>query len=177
MTRFARFALLATGATALASCATYDSAVERNAFASALVSFADGTQAGTATLAREGDVALLRLDLSNLPGSDHAVHLHETGSCVAPDFTSAGGHLNPANRQHGFLDPRGAHMGDLPNLKPENGRVDVTVPVRYPADDVEAALADADGTALIIHAGPDDYRTDPAGAAGSRVACGVFIAM
>ncbi|OKL35580.1 superoxide dismutase family protein [Domibacillus mangrovi] len=104
------------------------------------------------------------------PGTK-AIHIHETGKCDPPDFKSAGGHFNPTGKEHGFHNPKGFHAGDLPNIKvPQSGKVDVTTVapgVKLRTD----SLLDADGSALIIHEKADDYKTDPAGNAGNRIAC------
>ena len=108
------------------------------------------------------------------PG-EHGFHLHTTGKCTAPDFTSAGGHLNPGNNTHGSMSPGGQHLGDMPNLTiAANGTGRAEVQLEGNATDVLADIFDADGTAVVVHEGPDDYRTDPAGDAGSRIACGVI---
>jgi len=96
------------------------------------------------------------------------LHLHAVGRCEGPKFDSAGPHWNPAGRQHGHLNPAGSHLGDLPNLTVSaNGRGALNFLVR-------GGLVDADGTALVIHAKPDDYRTDPSGSSGDRIACAVL---
>ena len=103
------------------------------------------------------------------------MHLHTTGSCDTPEFASAGSHLNPGNRQHGSANPAGSHLGDLPNLtigSGGTGTVSATLPGTR--DQVLAQTFDGDGTAIVVHAGPDDYRTDPSGNSGGRIACGVL---
>ena len=115
-------------------------------------------------------VKLAAMGLS--PGT-YAAHIHTIGKCEGPAFTSAGGHWNPAMRQHGRDNPMGAHKGDLPNLVIDadgTGAIAFTVPGA-----TREALLDADGAAVVIHSGPDDYRTDPTGNAGSRQACGVLL--
>lgn len=114
-----------------------------------------------------------RIESGGLPVGIHGVHVHTTGRCDTPDFTSAGGHWNPTNREHGFQNPQGAHAGDLPNVTAAgNGwvRESVTLPrATY------AQLLDSDGSALMIHATADDYRTDPSGNSGGRIACAVLL--
>ena len=111
----------------------------------------------------------LRIAAQALPPGDHGLHLHSVGRCDGPSFQSAGGHWNPAGRQHGHLNPAGSHAGDLPNLTASaNGRGAINFLV------VGGSLADADGTALVIHASPDDYRTEPSGNSGDRIACAVI---
>lgn len=103
------------------------------------------------------------------------MHLHAVGKCEAPAFASAGGHLNPGSRQHGVDNPHGAHLGDLPNLLADTSDAgSLTATLHKTIPDLLAQLFDADDTAVVIHASADDYRTDPSGNSGSRIACGVF---
>lgn len=114
-------------------------------------------------------------DLTGLPAGVHGVHFHQVGRCDGPEFTSAGGHFNPLARRHGLENPEGPHAGDLPSITaaPDgSARVDMLSP-RVTLDDATTTLIDADGTALVIHAGPDDQHTDPSGNSGARIACGV----
>lgn len=121
---------------------------------------------------------ILDVDVRGLTPGVHAIHIHQTGRCEAPSFSSAGGHYAPRGRAHGALHPEGKHAGDLLNLHvPESGRVrierlaaDVTL-----LDGPPHSLFDADGSAIVIHAAADDYRSQPSGAAGDRVACGVVV--
>jgi superoxide dismutase, Cu-Zn family len=135
----------------------------------------DGKEVGTVALTQTPSGVLMRLNLTAVPPGDHAFHVHAVGKCEPPDFTSAGGHYNPDQTKHGFLNPEGPHAGDMPNLHvPEGGAL--TVEILNPMVSLSgdpAPLLDADGSALVIHAGADDYRTDPDGNAGDRIACGV----
>lgn len=108
------------------------------------------------------------------PG-EHGLHLHAVGQC-APSFAAAGGHFNPAGRQHGFLSAAGHHAGDLPNVRvDEAGNASYEVRTfLVTLGEGAASLFDADGTSLVLHAGADDLHTDPAGASGDRLACGVL---
>lgn len=113
-----------------------------------------------------------RINASGLPHGMHGLHVHAVGRCQVPDFTSAGGHWNPGGRSHGFQDPRGPHAGDLPNVDvAANGTLSATVTL---AGATMAGLLDADGAALVLHEKADDYRTDPSGNSGSRIACAVI---
>lgn len=112
----------------------------------------------------------LRIAVQSLPPGEHGLHLHAVGRCDGPAFESAGAHWNPAGRQHGHLNPGGAHLGDLPNLTVSaNGHGAINFLVA-------GQLSDADGTSLVVHARPDDYRTDPSGNSGDRIACAVLAA-
>ena len=107
-----------------------------------------------------------------LPPGTHGLHVHTTGLCEAPGFTTAGGHWNPTGRQHGSMNPNGQHQGDLPNLtvgSDGRGTLGAVIPGA-----TMAGLLDADGAAIVVHAGADDLMSDPAGNSGGRIACGVF---
>lgn len=130
---------------------------------------------GEARLRETPSGLVAMVELRDLPPGEHGFHVHETGACVPP-FDSAGGHFNPAGRRHGFAAAGGPHAGDLPNLiVPEGGRVRVQVFIPGATLDEHGSptLLDADGSALVVHANADDHRTDPAGNAGARIACGV----
>ena len=158
---------------ALTGCQTaYEAAATQ--IASVDVLDRSGAQVGTARLFSLGDEVTINASFTSLSPGTHAVHLHTSGDCSADDFTSAGGHLNPGGEQHGTLNPRGAHLGDLPNVTiASDGRGTMSTILRGTRASVEAAVFDNDGTALVVHESADDYRSDPAGAAGSRVACGI----
>jgi Cu-Zn family superoxide dismutase len=135
-----------------------------------------GATVGEITLTQTPGGVLMDATITGLPPGDHAIHLHAVGRCEAPAFTSAGGHYNPTGAEHGFENPKGPHAGDLPNIHvPRDGRLHVEY--MLPGVKLEGgatALLDADGAAVVVHARPDDYRTNPAGAAGDRIACGVI---
>lgn len=173
MTRLWAAALLSAGVL-LSSCTTVNEPAG-DTLATATLLSADGAVKGTARLWLIGDAVRLTVDADGLPAGAHGTHLHAVGNCMPPDFKSAGGHLNPAGRQHGLENPQGSHLGDLPNLMiAENGAGSLTIRLQGTQSDLEPALFDSDGTAVVIHAGADDYRTDPSGNAGSRLACGVL---
>jgi Cu-Zn family superoxide dismutase len=145
--------------------------------ATAVLATASGSAVGSATITvpRTGS-PVLQVRVSGLSSGVHGIHLHAVGKCDPPKFTSAGGHLNPHGREHGKLNPAGSHLGDLPNLTiGADGAGGLTHVFGSDADTLRAHLFDADGTALVIHAKPDDYRTDPAGDAGDRIVCGVLV--
>lgn len=157
----------------LAGCTTMDD-VPLDRVGEARLTFADGRPAGTAALLSDARGLRVTVSATGMPPGPHGFHLHTAGRCEAPDFTSAGGHLNPDNRKHGSLAEGGAHLGDLPNLQiGANGSGTATEIVPGGASAL-GNIFDGDGTAIIVHANPDDYRTDPTGNAGGRVACGVF---
>src|SRR3546814_2107316 len=114
---------------------------------------------------------------SDVCSSDLAFHIHAVGKCDPPEFESAVDHFNPEQKKHGFHSEAGEHAVDLPNVHvPENGMLQVEYLTREVtlAEGAPASLFDADGSALVVHADPDDYRTDPAGDAGGRIACGIL---
>ncbi|MES2493496.1 MAG: superoxide dismutase family protein [Pseudomonadota bacterium] len=130
---------------------------------------------GTVDLVPSASGYRLSGTLQGLPAGVHGIHLHMVGVCDAPEFTSAGGHLNPAGRKHGALNPAGAHLGDLPNITASaDGLAQLNVELPGSRTDLDRDLFDHDGTALVAHAIADDYLTDPSGNSGSRVACGVL---
>jgi Cu-Zn family superoxide dismutase len=136
-----------------------------------------GQQVGEVDLDQTPHGLIAHVHITNLPEGAHAFHIHAIGKCEAPDFKSAGGHFNPRGREHGFMNPKGPHAGDLPNIfVPASGKLDLDVFVRdVRLDGSKNGLFDADGSAIVVHAGPDDYKSDPAGDAGPRIACGVVV--
>lgn len=139
----------------------------------ATLQMADGTGVGTAMATPEDDSVAISLDVSGLEPGEHGAHVHTTGDCSAPDFSSAGDHWNPTGQAHGLHDPAGQHAGDMPNL---TVAADGTASLEYTLVGATFdGLMDGDGSALVIHAGRDDQVTDPAGDSGERIACGVFV--
>ena len=138
---------------------------------------ADGSVVARAMLyPGRGGAIEVRVQAAGLAPGQYGAHIHAVGRCDGPDFESAGPHWNPANRQHGRLNPAGPHLGDLPNLEVAAdgaGRLEFAIPGATLRGG-EGAIVDADGAALVIHAAPDDYRTDPSGNSGARIACGVL---
>lgn len=162
-------------AAALVSGCTSLGEVPTAKVAAATVYLANGLPAGTAVITAADDRLTLNLAATGLAQGIHGVHLHMVGACIAPGFTSAGSHLNPAARQHGSVNPAGSHMGDLPNLVIDaQGRGVLSAQIGGNRIELEAALFDSDGTALVVHAQADDYKTDPTGNSGERIACGVL---
>jgi superoxide dismutase, Cu-Zn family len=136
---------------------------------------ANGQSVGTMRLIQEGDVVHLLGTFSGLPAGPHGIHIHAVGSCT-PTFDAAGPHYNPMGKQHGLESPSGAHAGDMPNLQiaaDGSGSYDHKNPM-VTLRQGPNTLYDADGSAIIIHAGPDDYKSDPTGNSGGRIACAVI---
>lgn len=135
----------------------------------------DGTVLGTVEV-REGPGGLLiAVSAAGLPPGTHGFHLHAVGECVPP-FSSAGGHFNPAGRKHGLLSADGPHLGDLPNVhvSPDGAlRAEVFAP-GVVLEGGPHALLGPQGASAVLHEGPDDHRTDPAGGAGARIGCAVL---
>ncbi len=159
---------LSCGALALSACAAVDVPVEAPPVP--LIN-ANGQQIGTVTASQTSGGVTIAISASGLPHGLHGVHVHAVGRCDAPKFESAGSHWNPSERHHGLSNPQGPHAGDLPNITVSSSGVAMQTLVLSHASFTE--LADADGSALVIHAGPDDYMTDPSGNSGGRIACAV----
>ena len=135
----------------------------------------DGKTVGRALFRERSDGVLVRTEVKGLTPGLHAVHVHAVGKCEGPGFISAGGHFNPRGRKHGLKSPDGPHAGDLPNMlvtKDGSGRFEAKTDA-FTLKGGAASLFDSDGSALVIHAGVDDYMTDPTGNAGSRLGLGV----
>jgi Cu-Zn family superoxide dismutase len=145
--------------------------------ATAAITDAKGQRVGQAKFTATKGGVQMSVTVANLSPGVHAIHIHDAGKCEAPGFTTAGPHFNPANKKHGMENPEGHHAGDLPNLTVgANGKgtfkstiQDVTL-----AGDGATSLFHAGGTSVVIHQNPDDMKTDPAGNAGVRMACGVI---
>lgn len=161
---------------AMAGVAASFSAQAQSPTAKAALKDAAGKDVGSAQLIQTPHGVLLKMTLKGAAPGEHAFHIHAVGKCEAP-FTSAGGHFNPASKKHGMEAAEGAHAGDMPNLHiPASGELTIEV-ANHMVSLVKGqpnSLFDADGSALIIHAGVDDYKTDPTGNAGDRIACGVI---
>jgi Cu-Zn family superoxide dismutase len=136
-----------------------------------------GETIGKAELAQKDGKLFMHLEAEKLPPGKHGIHFHTEGKCDTPDFSSAGGHFNPFEKQHGFNNPKGYHSGDLPNIEVgADGKVAVDL---FTADasllqGKANSLLKQGGTALVIHEKEDDYVTDPSGNSGNRIACGVI---
>lgn len=137
---------------------------------------AQGQKIGTATIHPSGNGVRIDVVISQLPPGAHGIHIHTAGKCEGPAFASAGGHFNPTSKKHGKDNSEGPHAGDLLNIDvgPDGtGKASLT--------DTDVTLGDGPnslfhegGTALVIHEKVDDYKTDPSGNSGGRIACGVI---
>ncbi|WP_445661446.1 superoxide dismutase family protein [Bacillus sp. FSL K6-3431] len=131
---------------------------------------------GKATLTETKEGVKIGLKIEGMEPGTKAIHIHETAKCDPPDFKSAGEHFNPGHKEHGFDNPKGFHSGDLPNIEvSDNGTVNVEIiATNVTLGQGENSLLDEDGSALVIHENADDYKTDPAGNSGDRIACGAI---
>lgn len=175
MNRTFQIAILMAAALGTTACATTPAAPGPMTLAHADIIGADGAPAGHAMLTESGGAVSLSITAQGLAAGPHGIHLHAVGKCEGPAFTTAAGHLNPAMHQHGSMNPAGPHLGDLPNIVVQadgTGTATVVIPGDWAS--LAPAMFDADGTAIVIHAAADDYKTDPSGNSGARIACGVL---
>lgn len=134
----------------------------------------DNDKIGTATFTTLSDGLEVKLAVEGLEPGVHAVHIHEFAKCEAPDFQTAGNHFNPSQKEHGLMNTKGPHVGDLPNVEADgSGMVDVTMMLpEATLKDGQKSLLRKEGTSIILTTGPDDGMSQPAGESGNRVACG-----
>ncbi|MDW0112458.1 superoxide dismutase family protein [Sporosarcina saromensis] len=135
----------------------------------------EGESVGAVELIQKEDGVMVKLQAEGLPPGPHGIHFHEKGTCETPDFESAGGHFNPTDASHGLEHDEGPHAGDLPNIEVNE---DGTIDTEFLAKNVTLTLGDDNsllqegGTALVIHAGEDDGKSQPSGDSGERIVCG-----
>jgi Cu-Zn family superoxide dismutase len=183
--RKATFVIMALGYTLLAAALIFLSSLlmwksamagERPAMAEARIIDASGRAAGMAVLTEGHDGVWIAFNLHGLPPGAHALHIHAAGKCEPP-FKTAMGHFNPFQRKHGLKNPEGSHAGDLPNVLvgPDGTAAGVRLAPLVTLGEGKNSLFQPEGTAIVIHQDPDDHMTDPAGAAGPRIACGVIM--
>ncbi|MFC3784267.1 Cu-Zn family superoxide dismutase [Sphingopyxis italica] len=171
--------LVLAGALALAGCASMggkSTSTLPPADAYAPLTDSKGADRGRADIYRDGSGLRIELVARGFGPGTYGMHVHSVGQCTPPDFASAGPHWNPTGAQHGRENPMGAHHGDLPNLVVETDQIGrATLRLVGSRFEGDGGLLDADGAAFVIHAGPDDYKSDPSGNSGGRVACGVIV--
>ena len=136
---------------------------------------AQGEKIGTAAFSQTDPGVAIKVDVSSLPAGTHGIHIHTVGKCEGPDFKTAGGHLNPDMKKHGTENPDGPHAGDMPNFEVgSDGQAHTTIIAKgVTLGSGPNSLFHDGGTAIVIHEKADDYKTDPSGNSGNRIACGV----
>jgi Cu-Zn family superoxide dismutase len=187
--RQAGLLMIGGAALALAACATDSTEPAAEADGGAIVSTigppvlnadlrdSEGRTRAHAKVEQSGDSLRVRIEATGMSPGSYGAHVHTTGRCDAPAFASAGPHWNPTGQMHGKDNPKGMHKGDLPNLMvgaDGRGSLEYTIPNAILSGMLPTKLVDEDGAAVVIHARPDDYRTDPSGNSGDRIACGVL---
>lgn len=172
-----RLVLAVSVSLALAGCAAMTQPATTGNAATADMKTSSGQSIGVATLTEVPGGVRIVIDVKDLPPGQKGVHIHEAGKCEGPQFTSAGGHFNPEKKQHGTMNPQGPHAGDLPNVSVDGygvGRLETTTN-RITLGGGPTSVFDADGSAIVIHAAADDFKTDPTGNSGGRSVCGVIV--
>lgn len=167
--------LLLGVAAVLAGCASAP-ADKAPLSAEAVLKDKDGKQVGVATLIETPEGVRVAVTGFRLPPGGHGLHVHAVGRCDPPEFTSAGAHFNPGGKQHGRVNPAGPHAGDLPNLvAAASGQAGLDITTKaFTLSPGPSSLLGEKSTALVVHANPDDDKTDPTGNSGGRIACGVI---
>ncbi|SDM92756.1 superoxide dismutase, Cu-Zn family [Paenibacillus sp. yr247] len=166
--------LALTGCQNVKSAATTEAASPPSELKVSLIGMS-GQSIGTAKLTSVQEGVQIELQVSGLTPGLHGLHFHEKAICEAPSFESAGAHFNPMKKEHGFLNPKGAHAGDLPNLVVDeqgNGKFNAITKAVVMLPNKSNSLLKQGGTSLVIHEKEDDLKTDPTGNSGKRIACG-----
>lgn len=161
----------------LAACSTVQTAgpIAVSDVASANLLRADGSSAGVATISRRDGELWMSVSADAPASGTFGMHFHMVGKCEGPKFTSASAHWNPAMKMHGTENPMGPHAGDLPNVTANSdGKISFEQKLGNIQLTGTNGLLDADGASVMIHAKPDDYRTDPSGNSGDRIICGIL---
>ena len=167
------FALSSIAVVALAGCAAYSSGPSATA---RLEPTRGNTASGTVAFVQSGNVVRVSGEIHGLkPGAEHGFHVHEKGDCSSGDGMSTGGHFNPGGKSHGHHGVGEHHTGDLPSLKADANGV-ATFSFESGTIRVGSTANDIVGKGLIVHRDPDDYKTQPTGNAGPRLACSVIVA-
>jgi len=136
---------------------------------------ANGKDVGTVTFAKKGKIVDMKVSLHGLPAGEHGIHVHAGDACTAPDFASAKGHFNPDNKHHGYENPEGHHAGDFPSSVKVGSDGKGKATLANPDISLDTASMSAIyGKTVVVHELVDDQKTDPAGASGKRIACGVI---
>lgn len=170
-------ALVSVLVLSLGGCAGMLRPATTDTTAAAELKNAAGQAVGTASFTEVSGGVRLVVELRGLPPGAKGVHIHATGRCEPPGFTTAGGHFNPDGKQHGALNPQGSHAGDLPNItigSGGSGRLEAMSTQVTLSPGPRSILGDTP-RALVVHAAPDDLKTDPTGNSGARIACGVIV--
>ena len=173
--RFALVGAAILSAAIAAECQSRGAAGPAAPGASVEINDASGSLRATGTLQQRADGIAVHIEAHGMKPGSYGIHVHAVGQCGGAGFTAAGGHWNPTGKQHGRDNPMGMHEGDLPNLvigTNGSGTLDAVI-AGGKLSDGPTALLDADGSAIVIHAAADDYKTDPSGNSGARTACGV----
>ncbi|MBM3116856.1 superoxide dismutase family protein [Jeongeupia naejangsanensis] len=162
-----RHALMLTAVATLSACSLMPSSTQTAQ--ATLLPTSGQTTTGKVSFRQSGDTLLLDVTLSGLTPGQHGFHVHEKGDCSAPDASSAGGHFNPDKHLHGSPDAQDHHLGDLGNVVAgADGRVSTSLTIKG------VRLDQLLGRSLIVHAGADDLKSQPAGNSGARIACGII---